>query len=113
MHRLAFLAATAAALTLSACAQSPSSIAPVSMGAAYDGIDCTRASIERQNAATALAALSSKQKGAVAGDAVGVLLIGVPVSSLMGGDVSGQIALEKGKVASLDARLLGCSAGAL
>jgi hypothetical protein len=46
----------------------------------------------------------------VAGDAVGVLLIGVPVSSLTGGDVSGQIALEKGKIAALDARLLGCGA---
>jgi hypothetical protein len=46
----------------------------------------------------------------VAGDAVGVLLIGVPVSSLTGGDVSGQIALEKGKIAALDARLLSCRA---
>jgi hypothetical protein len=102
---------TAAALTLmSACAQSPGSIEPVSMGAAYSGVSCEQASIEYASASNALAALSSKQKGAVAGDAVGVLLIGVPVSSLTGGDVSGQIALEKGKIASLDARLLGCGA---
>lgn len=99
-----------AALGLAACAQSPSAIAPVSMGAAYDGITCQRAMVERQQAASALAALSSKQQGAVVGDAVGVLLIGVPVSSLTGNDVSGQIALEKGRIASLDARLLACGA---
>lgn len=99
---------TAAALALAACAQSPASIPPVSMGAAYDGISCQRAGGERQAAASALAALSSKQQGAVTGDAIGVLLLGVPVASLTGGDVSGQIALEKGKVAALDARLLAC-----
>lgn len=102
--------ATVAALTLSACAKSPSAIEPLSMGNAYDGIECGRAIVERASAANALAALSSKQQSAVAGDAVGVLLIGVPVSSLTGGDVSGEIALRKGQVAALDARLLACGA---
>ncbi|WP_298623902.1 MULTISPECIES: hypothetical protein [Pseudomonadota] len=99
-----------AAGLLAACAQSPNSIAPVPMGSAYAGIDCARAAAERNEAAQSLAALSSKQNGAVAGDAVGVFLIGVPVASLTGGDVSGQIALEKGRIASLDARLMTCGA---
>ena len=55
-----------------------------------------------------LAALEGKQKGAVAGDAIGVFLIGVPVSSLTGGDVSGHIATSKGKVLALEARVASC-----
>ena len=42
-------------------------------------------------------------------DAVGVFLIGVPVSSLTGGDVSGHIAASKGKILALEARMTGCA----
>jgi hypothetical protein len=55
-----------------------------------------------------LASLESQQRSAVAGDAVGVFLIGVPVSSLTGGDKAGLIAAEKGKVLALDSRLSTC-----
>ena len=44
----------------------------------------------------------------VAADAVGVFLILVPVGSLTGGDVSGQIATERGRLLALDARLARC-----
>ncbi len=97
-----------AAAALSACAASPDSIAPVSMGNAYQGITCAAArdhlAAERQT----LAALSAQQNAAVAGDAIGVLLIGVPMSSLTGGDVEGAIATSKGKIVALEARLLTC-----
>ena len=54
-------------------------------------------------------ALSSQQRSAVAGDAVGVFLIGVPMSSLTGGDKAGEIATAKGKMNALEARLLSCN----
>lgn len=104
------LAALAIAIPLlaAACAKSPDAIAPVSMGNAFAGISCNQASAdlaaERQN----LAALEDAQRGAVAGDAIGVFLIGVPMSSLSGGDKAGDIAASKGKVLALEARLRGC-----
>ena len=55
-----------------------------------------------------LAALESRQRSAVTGDAVGVFLLGVPVSSLSGNDVSGSIGASKGKVIALENRLLTC-----
>ena len=101
--------ALAAALALSACAQSPDAIAPVSMAGAFDGMSCpsARAALiaERQT----LASLDSAQRSAVAGDAVGVLLIGVPMSSLTGGDKAGLIAASKGKVLALETRVAECS----
>lgn len=106
MHRLTFLAAAAA---LAGCAQGPDSIAPITMPqGAYSTMSCSQAAAERQASAERLAALEAKQRSAVAGDAVGVLLIGVPVSSLTGGDKAGIIAVEKGRVLSLDSVLAGC-----
>lgn len=101
------LAITAAA-ALAACAQSPSAIAPVSMGNAFASVSCSNAqaglTAERAN----LASLSTAQKSAVAGDAVGVFLIGVPLSSLSGGDKAGEIATSKGKIVALENRLMNC-----
>ena len=94
---------------LAACAASPDSIAPVSMGNAYDATSCQQTAIMLANERQTLANLEGKQKGAVVGDAVGVFLIGVPVSSLTGGDVSGHIAASKGKILALEARMTGCA----
>lgn len=107
MHRT-ILALTAAA-SLAACAQSPDAIPPVSMGNAFASIPCAEArnmlTTERQT----LASLEAAQRAAVTGDAFGVLLIGVPMSSLSGGDKAGHIGASKGKVLALDARLAGCA----
>lgn len=94
---------------LAACAQSPASIQPVSMGNAFAAVSCQQARADLTAERQALAALESRQKGAVAGDAIGVFLIGVPVSSLTGGDVAGHIAASKGKVLALEARLASCA----
>ena len=93
---------------VAACAQSPNSIAPVSMGNAYAGLACNQARADLNAERQALAALESKQQGAVAGDAIGVFLIGAPVSSLSGGNVAGSIAASKGKVIALEARVSAC-----
>lgn len=93
---------------LAACAASPSSIQPVSMGNAFAAVSCAQAEADLHVERQTLAALESKQKGAVVGDAVGVFLIGVPVSSLSGGDRAGAIGASKGKVLALEARLASC-----
>jgi hypothetical protein len=93
---------------LAACAQSPGSIAPVSMGNAYAGLSCTDARTMLDQERQTLAALESAQQGAVVGDAIGVFLLALPVSSLTGGDREGEIATSKGKVVALEARLASC-----
>jgi hypothetical protein len=98
----------AALAILAACAQSPDSIAPVSMAGAFDGLSCAAARQLLAAETPILAALEDQQRGAVAGDAIGVFLIGVPVSSLTGGNVAGDIAASRGKVLALQARLAGC-----
>ncbi|TPL00670.1 hypothetical protein FJ938_22000 [Mesorhizobium sp. B2-4-14] len=52
---------------------------------------CTQADRER------LAVLTNQQNKAATGDALGVFLIGVPVSSLSGGDHETEIAVLKGR----------------
>lgn len=97
------------ALAVGACAKSPDSIAPVSMAGAYDNISCKKARTLLTQEQTNLNALSAAQKSAVTGDAVGVFLIGVPMSSLSGNDKEGSIATSKGKILALEARLQSCS----
>jgi hypothetical protein len=98
----------AALVATAACAPSPDSIAPVPMGAAFANISCDEASAMLAAETEILANLSASQSGAATGDAIGVLLIGIPVASLTGGDQSGEIAASKGKVLALEARLTGC-----
>lgn len=50
----------------------------------------------------------SNPRGAVAGDAIGVLLIGVPTSSPTGANKAGLIGVSKDKIAALEARVVSC-----
>lgn len=93
---------------LSACAPSPDAIAPVSMGNAFAAMSCEQAAVDLAAAQQNVETLSAAQRGAVAGDAIGVFLIGVPMSSLTGGNKAGQLGAEKGKVLSLEARMRSC-----
>jgi len=101
--------AVASLATMAACAQGPSSIAPATMpDGAYSTYDCGKLYAERSSVQSVLSSLESTQRGAVAGDAIGVLLIGVPVSSLAGGDKAGEIATEKGKLLAIEAQIQKC-----
>lgn len=101
--------AAVAILTLAgACAPSPDAIAPVSMGNAFSSMSCGAAAQHVTAERSTLAALSASQRSAAAGDAVGVFLIGVPLSSLSGGNQEGAIAASKGKILALESRLAGC-----
>lgn len=108
MKLTATLAATAT-LFIAACAQSPDAIAPIPLGGAYDSVNCGQVANMLNQERAQLAALSAQQSSAQTGDFIGVFLIGVPVSSLSGGDKAGQIGASKGKVMALEQRLLACS----
>lgn len=86
-------------LALAACAPRPDAIAPIAVPVPSG---CSHAALaqERQN----LSALSAQQNSAATNDAIGVFLFGVPMSSLAGGDIQGQIAVSKGKVLAYEAQ---------
>lgn len=84
--RVAIIAVLTGAFVLSACATRPDKIAAVPNQG-----ECTPADKER------LAILYQKQNKAATGDALGVFMIGVPVSSLAGGDNEAEIAILKGR----------------
>jgi len=97
------VAAGALAAILAGCAKNPDAIAPISMPVnAYAGLSCDQLAVEHRRSAAALAAVSQQQKQAATGDAVGVFLIGVPVSSLSGGDKEGLVAQHKGEIVAIE-----------
>ncbi len=108
MRTMITMGALIGAALLSGCAKSPDSIVPVSMGNAFAEMPCPQAQQLLNAEHQTLAVLEQRQNDAVAGDAFGVFLIGVPVSSLSGNDAEGAIATSKGKIIALENRLLTC-----
>lgn len=83
--------------------------------AAYSNLDCQALAREYLKEQASLSAVSKQQHDAATGDAVGVFLVGVPMSSTFGGDKEGQVAVAKGKVNAIEANMKakGCSAAAV
>ena len=101
--RSGIVAVSALVAGLAGCAKNPDAIAPISMPAnAYGGLSCEQLVTEHRRSSAALAAVSQQQKQAATGDAVGVFLIGVPVSSLSGGDKEGLVAQHKGEIVAIE-----------
>jgi len=96
------------AAILAGCAQSPDAIAPIALGNAYAASPCSSARAMLATETATLTSLSAEQRNAVTGDAIGVALTGIPLSSLTGGDREGKIATSKGKILSLEQRLRKC-----
>lgn len=90
-------------LAVTSCAKRPDAIVPVDipMGA-YTGESCEGLARELVKEQQNLAAVSKEQNQAATGDAVGVFMLGVPVSSTFGGDKEGQVAVAKGKVQAIE-----------
>lgn len=96
----------ASALLIGACAKRPDAIVPVDIPmAAYHNQDCGGLAQEYIKEQGNLAALSKQQNSAATGDAVGVFLVGAPLSSMAGGDKEGQIAVSKGKINAIESNL--------
>lgn len=94
------------AVSAAACAKRPDAIVPVDIPmAAYTGQSCPQLSQELLTERGKLASLSKSQSQAATGDAVGVFLVGVPASSVFGGDKEGEIAVSKGKVVAIESAL--------
>lgn len=101
MRALILVAASAA--MLSACAGRASTIAPVAISATdYSGMNCEAARGELVTARERVNALSRRQNNAAMADAAGVFLVLLPLGSVFGGSVEGELAQAKGEQAALE-----------
>ena len=94
-------------LIVSACAKAPEDIAAVSMDdGQYSRYSCTQLKQSELTLNQELENLSAKQNSAKTGDAWGVFLLGLPVSSMSGNDQETGIAVTKGKIQAVEAEML-------
>lgn len=83
---------------LGACATQPDAIAPANISPdLYMRQSCQQLANENANLTSELTTLVAQQQKAVDGDAMGVFLLGLPVSSMSGNDKETEIALARGK----------------
>mgnify|MGYP003657766112 CR=1 FL=1 len=67
----------------------------------YNAYECDQLAAEQQRVEAALVQVSAQQRQARSNDTVGVILLGLPVSSLSGGNVADQVARHKGEQQTL------------
>ena len=90
-------------LTLGACAGRASSIAPVAVSATeYAALSCEATRFELTSARERENALTRRQNTAATTDAATVFLVLLPLGSVFGADVSGELAQAKGEVNALE-----------
>lgn len=91
------------AMFAAGCAKQPDQIAAIDVGdSGYAGMSCKQLSAEETKINQALENLSSEQKAAASGDAWGVFLLGLPLSSMSGNDKEAAIAVAKGQLQAID-----------
>ena len=90
--------AVAALAILAGCAAKPESIAPAYVSTIpYESWTCEQLASETQHIEQAMTTAYAQQNQARGNDIAGVILIGLPVSSMSGGNVAPQIAALKGQ----------------
>ena len=83
---------------LAGCAKTPESIAPASTSTIpYQRYSCGQIGQEERRLSSALTTAYTQQNNARTNDVVGVILIGLPVSTLSGDNIAPQIAKLKGE----------------
>lgn len=88
--------------TLAACAKSPESISPSYVSdITYRQVSCADLGVESERLNQALARASTQQEQARGNDTVGVILLGLPVSSLSGDNIAPEIARLKGELEAI------------
>ncbi len=98
MNKLTILGVVAVAAALGACAKSPESISPSYVSeVGYQAWSCQQLSDETLRLSSAYASAAQQQEKARTNDVVGVILIGLPVSSLSGDNIAPEIARLKGE----------------
>jgi hypothetical protein len=89
-------------LALAGCANRPSSIhASFVSHERFVGLNCYALAQRMDTSETNLAELAAKQDAKADGDALGVFLVGVPVSKLTG-DYEAEIARTKGEIEAIE-----------
>ena len=91
------------AMLASGCAKKPEQIAAADIGAnEYRSYSCKNLREAEVRYTQALENLSANQKQAATGDAWGVFLLGLPLSSMSGADQETKIAVTKGHLQSIE-----------
>lgn len=86
------------AVVVAGCAQAPESIQPSYVSQSnYINWSCPQLAEERGHLSAALATASAQQQSARTGDTVGVILLGLPVSSMSGESIAPEVARLKGE----------------
>ncbi len=86
-------------LAISACASKPENIAPAFISESkYDDWSCHALAAERARYDAALAQTSAQQRKARSNDTLGVIFLGLPVSTLSGNNAAGEVGRLKGEV---------------
>ncbi|MDG3040422.1 hypothetical protein [Roseicyclus marinus] len=94
-------------LTLGACAQRPENIAAADIGPnPYTSFNCSQLAAEEIRVSQQLENLSADQRRAANGDAWGVFLLGLPISSMSGNDAETGIAIARGQLQAIDQQQL-------
>jgi hypothetical protein len=105
--------AAVSALLLSGCATRANSVPPVSIAAAdYRGLSCEDSRGQLVIARAKVNALSRRQNTAAVADAAAVFLFLVPLGSVFGADVAGELGEAKGEALALERHIAtSCSGG--
>jgi hypothetical protein len=97
------IAVIAVAATLVGCAKSPESISPAYVSElTYRPFSCQDLAVESARINQALATASTQQEQARTNDTAGVILLGLPVSSLSGDNIAPEIARLKGELEAIN-----------
>ena len=97
------LIACGMAAALASCAMAPDKIVATAVPEViYEGHACPQLKVEKAETQLSLSTLSAQQSSAVTGDTVGVIFLGLPVSSMTGNDVSGKVGEAKGRIAAIE-----------
>lgn len=97
------LLVTAFLTVVAACAKNPENIGAITVaGDPYGRFSCSQLSAERLRIAQELEVAEAAQRSAASGDAMGVFLIGLPISSMSGNDQEAVIGVAKGRVQEID-----------
>lgn len=100
-------AVAAVAAALAGCAKAPESIAPSYVSEVpYQSYTCVQLGQEKARLEQAYAVTAKAQSDARTGDAWGVFLIGMPTSSLSGGNVAAEVASLKGQMTAVDKTII-------
>lgn len=92
-----------ATVAMAGCAKPPEAIAPAYVSdITYRPLSCQDLAVESARINQALARASTQQENARTNDTVGVILLGLPVSSLSGDNIAPEIARLKGELEAIN-----------